>query len=111
VTAVGANWFETYQSGADVRAAFNDAVEEAGWEHGHGGYTGTIAEKHEYVIITRRPVSHDAANRLARDLLEGDDPRVADKWGPAGAIPVIQATTPAQHTEPDGWLFCGWASS
>jgi hypothetical protein len=108
---MGANTFETYRDGADVHAAFRDAVEEAGWEYGHRGYTGTIAEKSEYVIIVPQAMSHDDATRLARDLIERNDPRVADKWGPAGAIPIRQATTPAGQSDPDGWLFFGWASS
>jgi hypothetical protein len=53
VIVMGAATFETYRDGADVSAAFRNAVEEAGWEYGHGGYTGTIAEKDDYVIITR----------------------------------------------------------
>ena len=56
MTALGADPFETYREGTDVRAACHDAVEDAGWEHGHGGYAGTIAEKSDYVIITRRPM-------------------------------------------------------
>jgi hypothetical protein len=111
VTAVGASTFETYGDGTDVHAAFHDAVEQAGWEHGHGGYTGTIAEKTDYVIITREPMSYDDASRLASDLIHGDDPRVADKWGPAGALPVRQPTSPAGQQDPDGWLFFGFASS
>ena len=111
MTAVGAATFETYGDGAEVHAAFHDAVEEAGWEHGNGGYSGTIAEKTDYVIITRRLMSHDDASRLVSDLLERNDPRVADKWGPAGAIPVRQPTGPAGKGDPDGWLFFGWASS
>ena len=108
---VGAATFETYRDGADVSAAFRDAVEEAGWEHGNGGYTGTIAEKYDYVIITRQPMSYDDASRLASDLIERADPRVEDKWGPAGAIPVRQPTSPTEQQDPDGWLFFGWASS
>jgi hypothetical protein len=111
VTAAGANTFETYRDGADVMTAFRDAVEEAGWEHGHGGYNRTIPEKTDYVIITDRPMSHDHANRPASDLLDRDVPRVADKWGPAGAIPVRQPTSPAGQNDPDGWLFFGRASS
>jgi hypothetical protein len=111
VTTVGASTFETYRDGTDVHDAFSDAVEEAGWEHGHDGYSGTIAEKTEYEIITRQPMSYDDATRLANDLLHRDDPRVADKWGPAGAIPVRQPTSPAEQSDPDGWLFFGWASS
>jgi hypothetical protein len=33
-------------------------------------------------------------------LLEDDDPRVADKWGPAGCIKVAEGE----------YLFFGWAS-
>jgi hypothetical protein len=32
-----------------VQAAFHVAASE----HGHGGYTATIAEKHNHVVITR----------------------------------------------------------
>lgn len=63
------------------------------------------------MIITRRSMSYDDAARLASDLLERNDERVADKWGPAGAIPVRQPTSPAGQSGPDGWLFFGWASS
>jgi len=34
-----------------ARAAFDGAVEDAKYEHGHGGYTGTIAEKQSFVMI------------------------------------------------------------
>jgi hypothetical protein len=100
VISVGANTFETYSDGADVNTAFGNAVDEAGWEYGHRGYTGSIAEKSEFVIITSQAMSHDDATRLARDLIEHDDPRVADKWGPAGAIPVRQATQPDRAKRP-----------
>jgi hypothetical protein len=33
--------------------AFRSAVQQARWEHGHGGYTGTIAEKSGYTIFPR----------------------------------------------------------
>jgi len=111
VISVGANTFQAHSDGADVNTAFGNAVDEAGWEYGHRGYTGSIAEKSEFVIITSQAMSHDDATRLARDLIEHGDPRVADKWGPAGAIPVRQATSPAGRRDPDGWLFLGWASS
>lgn len=43
---MGAANFETIGLGKDLRSAFNSAVESAQWEYGHGGYSGTIAEKH-----------------------------------------------------------------
>jgi len=50
VTA-GAVDFQTVGKGKNVQEAFNDAVSEAQYENGHGGYSGTIAEKHSFVLI------------------------------------------------------------
>lgn len=99
--------------------AFNEAVRQAQWEHGHGGYTGTIAEKEHFRIIADETlglsasgVSLPVARQAARALMEecvgrsaGDFPHeVCDKWGPAGAIRV-------HHDKDVGWYFFGWASS
>jgi len=89
---MGANTFEQYQAGADVKQAFRDASEQAAYEHGHGGYTGTLAEKGDYVVITDTPLTMSEADVLIGKLLDGDDPRVSDKWGPAGAIPITSST-------------------
>ena len=35
----------------DAATAFSRASEEAAWEYGHGGYTGTIAEKPGYRML------------------------------------------------------------
>jgi len=123
---MGAEIFSTYQSGKDVAQAFREAVNAAAWEHGHGGYTGTLAEKDDYVVIggdgaelqprmnwTRlevewpdaTPVSLGQAQATADRLLDEADPRVDDKWGPAGAIAV------GSGGKVEGWLFFGWASS
>lgn len=42
---MGGTNFETTATGKTAREAFANAVSQAQWEHGHGGYTGTIAEK------------------------------------------------------------------
>lgn len=78
---------------------FREAVQDACHYHGHGGYTGTIAEKHDFVLIDAVDDAN-AARRLANKLVENEDPRIDDKWGPAGAI-----------LYPDHVLFFGWASS
>lgn len=110
MNSVGANTFQTYSDGADVHTAFRNAVEDAGWQYGHRGYTGTIAEKPEHVIITSPAMSRDDAVRRARDLIERNDARVADTWGPAGAIPVRQATNPVDRSDPDGCSSAGPAA-
>jgi hypothetical protein len=48
---MGATSFTDMAEGNTAAAAFGAAVEKAYWEHGHGGYTGTIAEKPGYVLF------------------------------------------------------------
>lgn len=99
---MGAQEFSNLVPGDTVREAFSKGVDQAAWEHGHGGYTGSLAEKHSYVVINPGKVySKEDAFELSDKLLEDDDDRVNDKWGPAGALEV----------EGGQWLFFGWASS
>ena len=46
---MGAQTFVAVGKGKTMKEAFASAHEQAAWEHGHGGYTGTIAEKHDAV--------------------------------------------------------------
>ncbi|WP_309117056.1 hypothetical protein [Saccharothrix sp.] len=83
---MGAEPFITYAEGTDADVAFRAAVEQAQHDYGHGGYTGTIAEKTAFVVIGE-PMSEDDARELANRLSHNDD-RIQDKRGPAGAIAV-----------------------
>lgn len=86
---MGATTFREFQAGSDVKDAFSEAVSDARYMSGAGGYSGTLAEKGSYVVITtERRLGPHAADDLARRLIAGGDPRIADKWGPAGAIAV-----------------------
>ncbi|MGW1976699.1 hypothetical protein [Streptomyces sp. NPDC001889] len=98
---MGACDFITTGSGGDAGRAFLTARQDAAWEHGHGGYTGTIAEKDSFVLVADGPMSPAAAEEYAVHLLNTDDERIRAKRGPAGAIPVDDGT----------WLFVGCASS
>lgn len=115
---MGSTTFYIYNYGKNAKEAFLRSVESARYEYGHGGYTGTIAEKNEYKIIP--PSEHKGKNkeRYAEKLIDKCDYRVDDKWGPAGAIRVtgkdeqmwkkrfgIQGKKGMQI-----WLFFGWAS-
>jgi hypothetical protein len=106
---MGADQFTTKARGATVADAFRDAKETALYEYGHRGYTGTIAEKDSFEILTPTPVLTLAdAEQLAEFLLRKDDPRISDKWGPAGAIEYRDPDAP------DGvrsFVFVGWAAS
>ena len=68
---MGATTFITVGWGRGAREAFNAAVEHAQYEHGHGGYSGTIAEKHSFTLYhppkgTRASV--DALSRAAMSV-------------------------------------------
>jgi hypothetical protein len=98
---MGACDFTVTAEGSTVSEAFQRVTSEARYMNGHGGYTGTIAEKHEYVELGSKPTLREALE-WADELLEADDERIQDKWGPAGAIRIGNT---------DQWLFVGWASS
>ena len=116
---MGGTTFETFQPGKLVDAAFQDAQKHARYTYGHGGYTGTIAEKDGYRIINldtwnlhvnnEAGMPYQKALSFARQLVDQRDSRIDDKWGPAGALRVKQRASKNQPRM-DGWLFFGWAS-
>ena len=101
---MGAEVFMASAFGKDINEAFRNAVSNAQHESGHGGYSGTIAEKARFVFIDYDKERQEGESK--RDfiyrLIEQDDERISDKWGPAGCI--VGKT--------DGhFIFFGWASS
>lgn len=110
---MGAAEFHDTSQKKDVAEAFNECREQAWYDHGHSGYSGTIAEKDGYRVFELplgRTVEdvlrtcgefyrhEDVASRawLPIGLFEIYD----DKWGPAVAM-----------RDHDGaWHFFGWAS-
>jgi hypothetical protein len=110
---MGAETFRQIGRGATHRAAFQAARDQALYDYGHRGYTGSLAEKQDYVLIEvpatfvhdpevkgwAGPVSREA--QYAEKLIDNDDPRISSKWGPAGCIQIALGE----------WLFFGWASS
>lgn len=138
---MGAQTFYDEAAGSSATEAFANARERALYEYGHRGYTGTIAEKHDFEmikdsgteVITRlreqiehgeerlyeweKPYWPQTRERLVKQvqqleaksspaaiadaLVSVSDPRISDKWGPAGCIKL----------GPSRYLFFGWASS
>jgi hypothetical protein len=96
---MGACDFTTTARGKTAKEAFAAARSQAQYDHGHSGYSGTIAEKHEFVMIDV-PKDQEPA-KFVRSLVQDGDPRIDDKWGPAGCIKL----------DGDAWLFFGYASS
>lgn len=111
---MGACDFRTFSTGKTAREAFNAAVNSAQWDHGHAGYTGTIAEKHSFVSIPEKidpaeplKARREAAIQAANRLIEAGDQRIDDKWGPAGCIDCGPGDKAGERL----FLFFGWASS
>lgn len=98
---MGAETFFTRANGKTAREAFQAAKSKAAYNHGHAGYTGTIAEKHSFIEIKPPKEWELLPAKYARELVDNSDERIDDKWGPAGAIKIGE----------DTWLFFGWASS
>ena len=96
---MGAEVFFTSANGKTAKEAFNSAVEQAQYDYGHAGYTGSIAEKISFVVIPLPEGKN--AGEYADYLIDNCDKRVDDKWGPAGCI----------KTGENEYLFFGWASS
>jgi hypothetical protein len=98
---MGACTFSKIGTGKSAREAFEAAVREAQYESGHGGYSGTIAEKHHFVMMSKDALSLDAAKALGKRAIDEGDGRIDDKWGPAGCVPLVDGR----------FYFFGWASS
>jgi hypothetical protein len=96
---MGAETFYVTAKGSTSQQAFDSAVDEARYRYGSDGYTGTIAEKGSYVMIDLP--AGDNPREFADRLISECDPRIDNKWGPAGCIKISD----------DEYIFFGWASS
>ena len=64
---MGATTFSTYGLGKTAGDAFYAAQDRARYEYGHGGYTGTIAEKSGYDFALLKEV--DRINQQRREMV------------------------------------------
>lgn len=120
---MGATSFENeYRGPLDMKAAYLEVREQALYDHGHAGYTGTIAETPGVILdpATPSPVDLDVAMKRAQFWEREDDGQPApQKWEAAWAVPLKPNPDyvadpkaywqPADQTQP-GWLFYGLAS-
>ena len=75
---------------------FDEVVEDARYDHGHAGYTGTWAEAQGLSVRSEIFDSVEAAS----NWLESH----AEKWGPALAVRVVAGPLKA-------WAVGAWCSS
>ena len=99
LTAGGCSFY-AYGNGSNAGQVFKALREEAQYQRGHGGYSGTIAEKDDFKIVAK-PMTREEAETKANTQISDND-----KWGPAYAIPIIEG----KSTQIKGYLFFGIAS-
>ena len=123
---MGASQYMNVGKGKTAKVAFDKVAENARWSHGHGGYSGTIAEKGSMVEFPRPKGMRaktvvDAVHAISQiwfdddgnpntDAVQAKYPKLPiasmfevydDKWGPSLAIELSKGE----------YLFAGWASS
>ena len=116
---MGAEAFESWGKGKTAKEAFQNARDQACYEHGHSGYSGTIAEKNtfkEFPVPEGENISLEQWLDWIEQASFGDLPEgyerfhsimekaggvYDDKWGPAVCV----------HNEKDDvYVFMGYAS-
>jgi len=105
---MGACEFIQRSMGSSAQDALATAVERAQYDHGHSGYSGTIAEANGGCYIAKgyeKGLPKAEAFAAANKLLD-DNQTCPDKWGPCGAIPVLEEDGTIKS-----WVFYGLASS
>jgi len=96
---MGASDFTVKAKGTNALMAFEIAVEEARYEYGHGGYSGSVAEKGEFKMVGIKP--SETPDQAVDRCMSDDDHFCQEKWGPAGCVSVGNGE----------FIFFGWASS
>lgn len=121
---MGAEQFYVRARAKSAQEAFNTAVREAQYENGHGGYTGTIAEKNSFLMLMPPEgvspktyaewvengydgewVEKHVPEQFRKQVVE-DNEKTDSKWGPAACVLLTE--------RPDGkkeFCFFGWASA
>lgn len=80
------------QTWQELKIAYSAFVDHVAWMEGHGGYTGSFAEKGEVIKIDGEWDKDDAYNHCVD---------YNDKWGPSYAYLLLDGR----------WYVGGWCSS
>jgi len=89
---MGATNFACIGKGKDAKEAFSNARSEALYEYGHGGYTGSIAEKDGFKLVTLTEAEKNSPNLFHAKIDELTDNEFSDKWGEAGCVKMKEDT-------------------
>jgi hypothetical protein len=134
---MGGTQFEITRTGNNVKAAFNEAQDDCRYDHGHSGYSGTIAEKDGWREFKLKPgIKPELVMEAIHDH-ERESVHVLRPF-PISGVPVELPKAPnldkellnpheaevlyatyddkwgaavaLKHDGENKWLFFGWAS-
>lgn len=91
--------FLTEGVGDSAKTAFTMAWKSAAYTHGLGGFTGSLVEKTDFIMIDLP--EGISPHTYAQQLIDEGDERIQDKFGPAGCIDLGNQT----------YLFFGFADA
>lgn len=103
---MGATTYEHFVAKTEVintpKKAFDCLVATARYDHGHSPYSGSIAQKQSFTMISNDPMTWDEAKTAAKTI---DNPKSLyyHKDDPSACIVI--------HDEEllrFGWVFVGW---
>ena len=97
-----AKFFNDKKPAITAEQAFTELVQQAQYDYGHSGYTGTIAEKDSFKMV-ELPKEKNVYDFI-EECLDNEDGFWNDKWGPAACIKE-------EHRDEIIYHFFGWASS
>ena len=116
---MGATNFGITKVAKTPKAAYNEAVEGAEYEHGHDGYNGTISTTDDYYFFDEHPRWGTIAfDKWEEKILDNNNSQV-QKWGLAGCV-EIKGKAAKEIKEVNGlkgkrglkvWYFFGWAAT
>jgi ABC-2 type transport system permease protein len=98
---MGACDFSAYARGKTAAEAFRLAVQEAQYEHGHGGYTGTLAQAGEMIARGEVQFVVDIPTDFSRRVLRGEKPAMlveADATDPVATGNALAALAELNQT-------------
>ena len=89
--------FYQFEEGITEQVAFQKAVDAARGLEGADRHHATVGEKSKFfTLVVDLPEdlskAKRAAHEYAKQLIADNDPRIADKWGAAGCIPIGHKT-------------------
>jgi len=93
--------------GKTLADAYNNACQEATYEHGHDSYNGTISTTRGVKLV--QPTQKQITDKYLRAFQNASWDRT-EKWGHVEALALPHKYYKGRGHGVRAWLVCGWAA-